>query len=93
MGQVAAAYNAGEGDGLYRVQCNAFKAWELALAQYQKLTADGYKPYMIMADGYFKVQVGAFRNKAGAESVAAELKAKGYSTYITTKAGVPVSMA
>jgi len=95
MGQVAGYYNTGtaENDGLYRVQCDAFQDWDYALAQYQRLVADGYKPYMITADGYFKVQVDAFQKKSGAETRAAELKAKGYNTYITTKAGVPVSMA
>jgi len=92
MEKVVAAYNAGEGDGFHRVQCDAFKVWELALAQYNKLKADGYKPMMVMADGYFKVQVDAFRNRSGAETREAELKAKGYNTFITTKAGVPVSM-
>ena len=95
MEQTTWYYNAetAEDDGLYRVQCDAFKDWVYALAQYQKLTVDGYKPYMVTADGYFKVQVDAFQKKSGADIRAAELNAKGYNTFITTKAGVPVSMA
>jgi len=93
MAQVADFYNVKEGDGFFRVQCDAFKTWDLAVNQYYKLIRDGYKPMMVQADGFFKVQVDAFRNESGADTRGAELKSRGYNIYITTKAGVPVSMA
>lgn len=76
---------------LYRVQVGAFKNKEYADNMYNKLKADGYDTYMVMADGFYKVQTGAFRNKQYANNLADKLKKAGYDVYITTKAGSPAS--
>ena len=76
---------------LYRVQVGAFKNKEYADNMYNKLKADGYDTYMVMADGFYKVQTGAFKNKQNAYNLANKLKKAGYDVYITTKAGSPAS--
>jgi cell division septation protein DedD len=63
------------------------------VARFYNLVSYGYKPMMVLADDLYKVQVDAFRNRAGAETREAELKTKGYDTFITQKAGVPISMS
>src|SRR5690606_27315406 len=45
-----------DGETLYRVQVGAFKNKEYADNMYNKLKADGYDTYMVMADGFYKVQ-------------------------------------
>jgi len=76
---------------LYRVQVGAFKNKEYADNMYNKLKADGYDTYMVMADGFYKVQTGAFKNRQNADNLANKLKKAGYDVYITTRAGSPVS--
>src|SRR5690606_11438211 len=46
-------------DTLYRVQVGAFKNKEYADNMYNKLKADGYDTYMVIADDLYKVQTGA----------------------------------
>ncbi len=76
---------------LYRVQVGAFKNKEYADNMYNKLKADGYDTYMVIADGFYKVQTGAFKNKQYADNLANKLKKAGYDVYITTNAGSPAS--
>ena len=80
-----------DGETLYRVQVGAFKNKEYADNMYNKLKADGYNTYMVMADGFYKVQTGAFKNRQYANNLANKLKKAGYDVYITTKAGSPAS--
>lgn len=80
-----------DGETLYRVQVGAFKNKEYADNMYNKLKADGYDTYMVMADGFYKVQTGAFKNRQYADNLANKLKKAGYDVYITTKAGSPAS--
>lgn len=81
-----------DGEILYRVQVGAFKNKKYADNMYNKLKADGYDAYMVIADGFYKVQTGAFRNKQYANNLADKLKKAGYDVYITTKAGSPASV-
>lgn len=76
---------------LYRVQVGAFKNKEYADNMYNKLKADGYDTYMVIADGFYKVQTGAFKSQANAKTLADRLVKAGYETYITTKAGTPAT--
>ena len=76
---------------LYRVQIGAFKNKANADNLVNKLKADGYDTYMVVADGFYKVQTGAFKNRQYANNLANKLKKAGYDVYITTKAGSPVS--
>ncbi len=80
-----------DGETLYRVQVGAFKNKEYADNMYNKLKADGYDTYMVMANGFYKVQTGAFKNRQNADNLANKLKKAGYDVYITTRAGSPVS--
>ncbi len=80
-----------DGETLYRVQVGAFKNKRYADNMYNKLKADGYDTYMVMADGFYKVQTGAFKNRQYAGNLANKLKKAGYDVYITTKAGSPAS--
>lgn len=80
-----------DGETLYRVQVGAFKNKEYADNMCNKLKADGYDTYMVMADGFYKVQTGAFKNRQNADNLANKLKKAGYDVYITTKTGSPVS--
>ena len=77
---------------LYRVQVGAFKNKEYADNMYNRLKADGYDTYMVIADGFYKVQTGAFKNRQYADNLANKLKKAGYDVYITTKAGSPASV-
>ena len=81
-----------DGETLYRVQVGAFKNKEYADNLANKLKADGYDAYMVIADGFYKVQTGAFKNRQNADNLANKLKKAGYDVYITTKAGSPASV-
>lgn len=76
---------------LYRVQVGAFKNKKYADNLANKLKADGYDTYVVVADGFYKVQTGAFKNRQNADNLANKLKKAGYDVYITTKTGSPAS--
>jgi len=81
-----------DGKTLYRVQVGAFKNKGYADNLANKLKADGYDTYVVVADGFYKVQTGAFKNRQNANNLASKLKKAGYDVYVTTKAGAPVSV-
>lgn len=76
---------------LYRVQVGAFKNKKYADNLANKLKADGYDTYVVVADGFYKVQTGAFKNRQNADNLANKLKKAGYDVYITIKTGSPAS--
>lgn len=68
----------------YRVQTGAYRNWENAVRQQEKLTEEGYPAFLLEREGYYLVQVGAFRKLENAVRMEAHLRENGYQTYITT---------
>lgn len=73
-----------DGKTLYRVQVGAFKNKGYADNLANKLKADGYDTYVVVADGFYKVQTGAFKNRQNASNLANKLKKAGYDAYVST---------
>ena len=80
-----------ESDGeLHRVQVGAYSQYGNAVRMRDRLKADGYDTYLVLADdGLYKVQTGAFSKRSNATRLAERLENDGYETYITTKGREP----
>lgn len=72
----------------YRVQTGAFRNKAYADAEFARVKAAGFTPYMVKDGALYKIQVGAYKKQLNASNMAKKLKAAGFETNITTKTGL-----
>lgn len=70
----------------YKVQTGSFKIKEYAEAEYRKVMAAGFAPYVVeTSGGYYKVWVGNYKTKSAATTMAKNLKTAGFGDFITSE--------
>ena len=75
-----------------RVQVGSFSQPENVIRRYDELKSMGFPVIIKYWDGHYRVQVGAFENHVYANNMLDKIKSVGYDCYVTTEAGLDVSV-
>lgn len=81
-----------ENGTIYRVQTGAYKSFDNATKQLEKVKSKGFDAILVKVGDLYKVQVGAYGKKENATAQLEKLKNVGFDAILTTKGGEGVSV-